>query len=488
MNIDGEIQDIKTEIQSILDEKDKTTEQDKLFYLENNQDSLLIKLQNLLYSKISISQISLIEPNLNEINQDTNEKNTNDQESNTYTDTLEFPGMLFFHESIMKMYGLCPFLKLNDSYENVNEQRSYWLKNQQDRGKTYYELYDKIINEKDIKYLSKRKNLLEEEIQTIINSILDVKHKELYNNALVLLEEYISSKLKTKKIKEKYKNIVFIFSEIFENCHIGIHEYVSEMMDVNIIINANNSFDKNEQIRMLREHFKDYIEKYKALKIELDTVIKYSKNTKKHLLNAWNTYINTKESDIYIQTGKYFKKWSCLSEEEHLERLESFSKYFISRKLNFKNSDNIYFKKEEIDHLFNFLKDSYKKKELKFNYLKWNIKTGVIDCMPGLIIENSLKNTDSLVFSFKIKPVVPKRPQIAHTIFSKENEQKINEYILTFILKNKNQDILDVKYKELCFENIKLKLNFKKISKSDKIVLNKKFEDIFTIVDSKNKR
>lgn len=479
MDIDTEIQDIKTEIQSILDEKGKTTEQDKLFYLENNQDSLLVKLQNLLYNKITISQTPLVETNHNDSNVD---------DQNNYTDTLEFPSMLFLHESIIKMYGLCPFLRLNDSYENVNEQRSYWLKNKPDRGKTYYELYDKIMNEREIKAFSKRKILLEEEIQTIINSILDVKHKELYNNALILLEEYISSKLKTKKIKEKYKNIVFIFSEIFNNCHIGIHEYVSEMMDVNIIINANNSFDKNEQIRMLREHFKDYIEKYIALKNELDTNMKYCKNTKKHLLSSWNHYINTKEPDIYIQTGKYFKKWSCLSEDEHLERLESFSKYFISKKLNNKNSESIYFKKDDTEYLFNFLKDSYKKKELKFNYLKWNIKNGVIDCMPGLIIENSLKNNNSILFSFKVKPIIPKKPQAVHTIFSKENEQKINEYILTFILKNKNQNILDVKYKDLCFENIKLKLNFKKISKSDKIVLNQKFEDIYTIIDSKNKK
>lgn len=483
--MEKDILDLKKQMQSLLDEKQKISESDNkesLFYTERKYEILLEKLQNLLYDKFNEKENK---ENDNENNKD-NENHLHD-ESVSYTQINEYPSILFFHDSIIKKYGLCPFLKTTESYNNVKEKINHWLKNKDDKGKMYYDLYDKIINEKEIKQLNKKKKLLEDEIQVIINTILDSEHKDIYNNALILLDEYMASKLKTKKVKEKFKNIVFLFSEIYDKCHVGIHEYLSEKLHIDIPINYSNSFDNNEQIKMLREHFKDYIEKYKNHNIELENQVKYIKNIKKNLSELFNTHLNSIEPDIYKQEGKYFKKWTLLTPEEHLDRLESYSKYYISKKLNNKHNENIFLKKDDHVVLFEFLSNAYKNKILKFNFFKWDIKKGIIESFPYLLMDYS---DDKLSFSLKTKPVTKPKTTTLKTIFSKENEQKINEFILTYILKNKNDDVekdmLDDKSKELCFENIKLKLNIKKISKSDIIVLNKKFHDIYNIINKKS--
>ena len=487
--MDETIKDLKTQIQSILDEKLISNDQNNISYLNRKQELLYEKLQSVLYEKISTLSIS-----------DTEEDRV--QTEKIYIDPVEFPGFLFLHDSIVKAYGICPHLKIEDSYNSIKEKRHYWLKQKNDKGKLYYELYDKIINEKDIKISMKKKSNLEDEIHVIINSILDVKHKEMYNDALLMLDEYASARLKTKKIKEKYKKIVYIFSEIYKECHIGIHEYVSEKAHVDILINTDDSFnDENEQIRFLKEHFKDYIEKYKKLNSELNQHSKYCKNTKKHLLLAWETCSNDK-NEIFIQTGKYFKKWSCLKQEEQIERLESFTKYYISKKIYINENhgeqqDKILFKQEHEENLFSFLKNAIINNELKYTYMKWNIKTGVIDNISALNIEMSPEQ--NLVFSFQTKTNTKQKTSTIKTIMTKENEQKINEYILTFILKNKGDNKVksaetkqdtkdDPSIMDICFEQIKLKLNYKKLSKSDKIILTQKYNDIYAIIEKNKKR
>jgi len=505
--MDTDIQELKKQLQALLDDKQKLVESDNkesLFYIDRKYEILLEKLQNLLYNKFNKKLNNDVESdNECEVDEEGSDDDIDEAMQNieisesSYTQIDEYPSMLFFHESIIKKYGICPFLKSTDSYNNVKEQIHHWLRNKDDKGKLFYDLHDKIINEKEIKQLSKKKSLLEDEIQVIINTILDAEHKNLYNDALFLLDEYTSSKLKTKKMKEKYKNIIYLFSEIYNNCHIAIHEYISEKLKLDIPINYTTHFDNNEQIRLLREHFKDYIEKYKNHNAEMEHHVKVIKNMKKNLLDALNLYLNTTEPDIYKQEGKYFKKWSLLNAKEHLDRLESFSKYYISKKMNNKQDENyVNLKKEDDVVLFNFLKDVYTSKNLKFNYFKWDVKKGIIESFPYLLME--FKN-DSVSFSLKIKPAAKPKSTILKTIFSKENEQKINEFILTYILKNKNEneinknenksknEEINEKFKELCFENIKLKLNLKKISKSDMIVLDKKFDDIYNIINKKQR-
>ena len=498
------IVNIKQKIQSILDKKaiaDQNNNND-LLLLEKEQTVLLEELQRTLYLANTETHYIASKQKKQDSIQDTIEINSIDTPDQiTLNDCEELPGFLFLHDSIIKTYGQCPYINTIHITENLNqinnknnqsyithdsdnhvinvinvinvikEKRETWLQSRFDNGKTYYDLYDILINEKDIKNYTDQKNDLETEIENIINITLNTHQKHLYNDGLTLLYEYNASKLKSKKIKEKYKHIIFLFSKLFNETHIHLHEYISQKFDTQILINYNENHNTiyND---FLTKNFKEYIDKYTLIKQHLNNSYKYVKNTKKHLTQSFITFIQTKENNVFIQEGKYFKKWSLLTIDEQNERFESFANYYISKKKNFVNS-----RSEYVQKLSTFLKDAFKNKELKYNLIKWNIKTGVID---SVLLEYTQEED---IFKLKLKPLTVKKSFESISIFSKENEQNINEHILNFLIKNKKEtDILDLKYQDLCFEQIKLELNFKKISKNDKVLFKKKYTDIYDII------
>lgn len=489
---------IKQKIQEILDKKSRIkqtyddnnsggdgdyTKNTEYIVLENEQENLLNDLQKYLYNLHTESATASSETTGDGSSTSTSTSvsvvgNCNSEyQEYINNDSTEIPGMLFLHDSVIKKYGRCPYINITSSNKDeVIEKRKEWLNSQRDNGQVYYDLYNILINKSDIKSYTLQKECTENDIENIINVTLNTVQKQVYNDALILLYEYNASKLKSKKIKEKYKEIIYLFSKLYNDTHIHIHEYVSHKLDTQIIINysenGNGSVNKTISIYndLLTKNFKEYLDKYILIKQNLTNSSKYLKNTTKHLNNELVSFLKTKDTDTFVQQGKFFKKWSLLTFEEQCDRFHSFARYYVSRKKPLQES-----KEENIEKLSNFLQESFKNKILKYNSIKWNIKTGMID---SVLIEYIDDN-----FKVKTKPSVVKKAVESVSIFSKENEQNINEYILTFLIKNKKEnDIIDTKFQDLCFEKIKLQLNLKKISKSDKILLKQKYTDIYEII------
>jgi hypothetical protein len=476
-NVQKLIMNYKKQIQSLLDTK-ATIHIDSEDYslLEKKQTQLLEDLQKILYdfnkSTSATNEDNNIELPLN--------ANSIEEEYYKY-DCAELPGYIFFHDSIIKSYGLCPFINipenglsdnLEDSLVKLKENRISWLQSQNDKGKIYYDMYDTLVNNKDVTDYINQKEALQNEIEHIINITFDVNQKQMYNDALLLLQEYNLSKVKSKTLKEKYKKIVYYFSKLFNETHIHIHEYISLKFDTQIVINYLDG-TINIYNDYLTKNFKEYLDKYTIIKTNLTNSLKYVKNTKKHLHQSLVSFLKTKEPDIYIQEGKYYKKWSLLSVDEQCERLDSFVKFYISKRKMFQEK-----KEDYITKLASYLKDSLKNKILKYNLMKWNIKTGMID---SVLFEYNEENDE---FKLKIKTVATiKKPVQTVTLFTKENEQYINESILNFLIKNKKENgVLDNEYQDICFDKIKTNLELKKISKNDKVILKQKYNSIYDII------
>ena len=474
-----EILDKKSIIKQSYDDNDNLgdyTKNTEYIVLENAQENLLNDLQKYLYNLHIESATVNLSSETNGDGAIGNNNGNSEHQEYINNDCKEIPGMLFLHDSVIKKYGRCPHINITSSNKDeVIEKRKEWLNSQRDNGQVYYDLYNTLINQSDIKSYTLQKESTENDIDNIINVTLNTVQKQVYNDALILLYEYNASKLKSKKIKEKYKEIIYLFSKLYNDTHIHIHEYVSHKLDTQIIINYNdNSGSVNKTLSiyndLLTKNFKEYLDKYILIKQNLTNSLKYLKNTTKHLNNELVSFLKTKETDTFVQQGKFFKKWSLLTFEEQCDRFHSFARYYISRKKPLQE-----FKEENIEKLSNFLKESFKNKLLKYNSIKWNIKSGMID---SVLIEHIDGD-----FKIKTKPSVIKKAVESVSIFSKENEQNINEYILTFLIKNKKEnDIIDAKFQDLCFEKIKLQLNLKKISKSDKILLKQKYTDIYEII------
>ena len=465
------INSLKLQIQDILNKKQDpeiSNELDDALY------ELSLSLQNEL--KTLINQKDKIESE----NLDT-ELNS---ELNTYLkkDSLKTPAFIFLHESITKQYGVCPYIKTENETESESENRRIeWLKTQHDNGKNYYDLYNKIIKEDELNNLLKEKETIENEIENMINITLSDLQKNTYNEILELTFDYTSAKVKTKKVKEKYNKIIFLCTKLYNETNLNIHEYLNKKVKLNIYIPDPDEEAHGKGNVNMNKFFKIHLEKYSGILNEINTSKKYIKNTKKHLYKSLEIFLKQKEvvKNTIKQQGKYFKKWAELSLDEKFERIQSYASFYSS-----KNNINQ-------EKLLKFLKESFESKSLKYKDIKWNAALGIVQ---NINIVYDDKN-DNYSINTKEKTTVKKSSVTkSRTLFTKENEEKINELILTFLISNKNllsnkkeEDKEDKQYKELCFENIKSELTIKNISKSDKIIFDKKYSDIYDIIQ-KNKK
>ena len=461
----NQIETVKQQIQDLIETnpKEKRKEIEKLVEV----------LQGLLYENLN-NQICKKENNDLQY-----EVIINEDEKINYKD------ILYLHDQIVSNYGIFKYdtQKYKMEQENLKQE---WLKSQKDSGKLYYELYNKIINESEYNDLIKKKEEVEEDIEKIINIVLTLQQKNIYNDALTLIYEYNSYKIKTHKVKEKYKKILYIFSELYNESHINIHDYISKKFNISIVINYSQK-DLMKQNTKINENFNIYLDKYVEILSKLQISKKYIKNSKKCLLSNYKKHLSTYTVDEYVQIGKYFKKWVDLTQDEKYERLESFSKYYIHNRIikrDKKMNNKEMYTLNDQPILYNYLKKTLDEKKLNYHNIKWNIKKGVIE---KINFESTPHSENSTLNEFELKEKQIRKSIPQTTILSKINDRDINKYILTFLMEQIKEKvdknvILSSKYKTLCFNIIKAKMDIKRISKDDLIIMTKKYKDIFDII------
>ena len=244
--------------------------------------------------------------------------------------------------------------------------------------------------------------------------------------------------------------------------------------------------------------FTHTLEQYKIILKKIETSEKFIENTINNLRNIQNYFLqnnklptnilyNQNTNDIIRQKGNCFKKWSKLSADERSDRFLSYSTYYIDKRLIITQLIDSQQRDKLIVHLHNYLLNLYEQKLLKYKYIKWNIKSGIIDNIAQ--VHYNMEKSD-FEFTGIIEPIkknsTVKRKSITKTIFTQENEKIINDEILLFILKEKQSslEISDDK-KEQFYETIKSKLKLKRIFSKDKEQINLKYNEILNVV-SKN--
>lgn len=426
-------------------------------------------------------------------------------EENFYKlDSTNLPGILFLHENIINEYGLCPFIvgdinlnKIHDydiiKESNVlEENRKKWLENTKDKGKIYYDLYENIFQEREITELTNNLHNLEDRIKLTISELLSESQYNIYNDCLLMIDEYNNCTIKTKKIKEKYKLIIHSLSILYSETNLSINKYLEIKYSLNLPINfieaKSNIQSKNNDIYIIKS-FEENISEYQIQIDKINQKNKYITNVKKNLKQDFNEFLmnnsiskfSKKEEQYTQQEGKYFKNWSNLTIEEKKERLHSFSIYYINKFMQ-----NSIEKEILITQLSDTLYEQLDSKKLTCKDLGWKSNKGFIDKIKNLKYDddNKLfyfeKKVDENSKDLKLQKSLSKK-----TIFQKSNEKIINEEMLKFILKyNKNQIQKDKNendeenensssvnienYIDEFIERLKIKLKFKKISKDDK--------------------
>ena len=358
-------------------------------------------------------------------------------------DPIEFPAFLFFDKTIINKYGLCEFIIPNKTQENFSFNRKNWLENTFDNGKLYHNLYDKIINEIEIK--KQRHLLFELEIyfDKYINDTFTESQKLSFNESKQFLQEYLDCNIKTKKVKEKYKIIVNSISLLVIETNLFLHSWLSIKYNCDIPINNFTTKEIDMTLKFMSDTFNEKLLQYKEIKESVKNNIKFISNTKNNLQLELYEYLFKKPIIIQKQISKFStQKWSSLTDIEKNDRFESFSNYFVDKYLISSDLLESNLKDTTIQFLINLLKNC----NLKSKNIKWNSKNGVIDKITTLqwnpieqilFIQPDVKPIEIEKEKLEYTTVVPekiKKISSVKTIMTKQNEKIINEEIIKYIL------------------------------------------------------
>jgi hypothetical protein len=224
---------------------------------------------------------------------------------------------------------------------------------------------------------------------------------------------------------------------------------------------------------------------------------RYIINIMKNLKNELYLYLTKQKSftninkKVIVQSGKYYKRWILLTEDEKFERFNSFCNYYVEKFMIQEGILSEYLKQGTVDKLEKMIKDAFISKKMVYRDYVWNANRGVLERIKILRYDRD-KNEFFLKFS-KVNNQVNnvqnknkiKKKSSTRTIFSKASEKIINEEILCFIVKNGCNDTKDER--EKCLEAIKKKMCIKKVSSEDKGTINKKYDEIYEVIRNNKK-
>ena len=117
-------------------------------------------------------------------------------------DSKKYPGSLFLSKNILKSYGLCPYLDLDlNNLESIDKDlldknRLSWLQEQSDNGSLFFDLYDDLIDKKNLIELRKTKLQYETDINDLLKQSLTDSQNEYLQKSIVFLEEYVNCMIK----------------------------------------------------------------------------------------------------------------------------------------------------------------------------------------------------------------------------------------------------------------------------------------------------
>jgi hypothetical protein len=346
-------------------------------------------------------------------------------------DIPEYPGWTFLVSSVVKAYGICPFLNVYD--EECKKRRVPWLQSQADRGDLYDQVIDNLVNLTVLRNLESdvngtRTELVDYVIETLQKCTLPdgMNHDLLIDNIRMRKE----AKTQNKKVKDAWSTSLRVLDYIAVNCGFDFSKYIHVVYGYTLRYKApfvpESSLDKK---------FNALYDEYMSLKAKLTRLYHTRENEVAEAKVQLGNLIN--QNFQINQVGRYFKKWSSLTPEKKEDRIKSYCEWYM-RKQNRPISD--------ADIMKNFVLEKLASKELRGMDVEWNNKI-------GMVVNINLTLDDEGSFSLgKRAPKVlkkkrngrKKKDELFQTEKEKDLLKRINRLLLFEILKGNsiNKDLL----------------------------------------------
>lgn len=403
-------------------------------------------------------------------------------------DSKIIPAYIFCRNEVLEQYGLCNdiFIKFEELQNldlteqsliisDIEKKRQLWLDNTFDKGELYRSMYKRLHNQSNLTNINNEKMTLIKNINDFLKQTLTLEQYTLLTESETQLLEYKNAAVKSKKKKEKFNQIINNISLLVGHTKLSLHTMLSIKYDIHLIINDIQTKDLTSKIK--QDQFNEMIDKWKKINESYNQEVKYIRNAMEFAkIKLVDLFLEYEKKGVYIspiiQTGKFFKKWSSLKELEKFDRIDSYAKYFIRK--SFVLKDIILQEREDefIQKVNIILQNAIKEKTISSNYIKWNIKSGIITTIKGL--EYNSENEEFTIITQPRQRSVRKVSQ--KSIFSKVNENIINDVILKCILKDMNSTHT--------LNALKDKLKINKISANDRETFSKRFDEIKSIIKS----
>lgn len=403
-------------------------------------------------------------------------------------DCKELPGIIFCVEEVMNAYSHLANFGNIVCKERDYETRKKWLEEcTPDKGKIYYDVKNRLLNGSRLIKLHKEKEELILEIEKFLHKKLTESQLKELEEIGISLENYATTKTKSKKIKESHVATIKTITKLNMETDLHLHLYLSILYNVPLCIDCLTT-QTSEQIV-----FTEYIDALSRTIENEEREQRYVKNimtrTEEKMFEIISM-LRVQSHQYSKQKGMYFKKWSLLTDIEKRERIDSWIKWYIYKTFML---GKLISTAEELESLINKLQTTLSIK-IPYRYIKWNVKAGIITSINGITYsssdgtfsfvgnDTSTMNTDNLTTEMDTVSIATKSEncdRIKHDqsfLNKKSNEKIVNDILLNGILKEKP-------FKE-CIEKIKIKLGISKISSKEKDILLKKYNDIKTIIES----
>jgi hypothetical protein len=291
-------------------------------------------------------------------------------------DVADLPGWSFLLTEVIKAYGVCPHLDVVDS--DSRERRLSWLSSQSDKGLTYYEQVKPHMDHEWIVALEREIESIRSAIYVHVVAVLTQLNNETTattrgaenddESDLIVdhdkLLEYIrlkkDSKSQNQQTKNRWKRTVNSLNHLIRKKGLDFSKYAKTIYGYKVKY-------KRPHTTALDATFESLNDRCSDLQTQLDdTKLKLDKEKEDAEIHLTELIKGNFQSD---QMGRYYKKWSSLTQDKKEDRIMSYCVWFVKQ----------HHKPMSLsEHMKKFIIDKLTNKELKVTDIKWNSKSGII--------------------------------------------------------------------------------------------------------------
>lgn len=285
-------------------------------------------------------------------------------------DQPDYPGWTFLLSDVVKEYGICPFLNVDD--EGCRDRRLTWLQEQKDAGKIYFEAVSRLSDRRWLQDIEDETFSLKKQIQQHVTNVVEslneqslsteegadnfIDHDSLIDSIRLRKE----AKSQNKTVKEAWNKTLRSLDYIMLQRGVDFSKYISIIYGYVIRYKPPPSTNVDSEFEHL---YNRYIATNSKLQSSRQYVEQQKEEAKQQLISL------IKQNFQLDQVRRYHKKWSSLTSEKKEERIKSYCDWYARQ-----NNKPLTF----AETMKTFIMEKMESKELKVMDVKWDIKLGII--------------------------------------------------------------------------------------------------------------